>query len=545
MSDALLISNESVIHESTLNTSIGSMDSSEVSSSYALALAAVLSAGFQSHPDFPDQTHLSEGSGSSSSTYHNQESSERRKKKPYKELTLEEKVQLIRLAEENAGMSQAAIAERYSIAKSNVCRILQRKREYLRAFESAGFAGSRKRKLKATDIRETDFHSERQRKEIGSDTLRGHMYAQHGVARMFMCRCCNWAFPDKKALELHIQLKDEMAQTGGSSPQSISKRAIGDVGSSAFSPLRPIPINNNTLPPHFGLTQGIPMPIPSLPLFSSPLGRPSEEVLSRIRERVMLNALLGPQSSLTPSWLSSSLFPLDQQDKSPTQLQCRNEECPEDIINVENDETLGMDENSQPSGSESEDARMSGEQKSSSTLDLSTSINISSTQNSPIENVIAFPGNMFKKEADTPSAFHPMLKIEPRTGRNEEAPEPVHISPSDSHTSGSSPGSCNGTSSCFECSLMRSRAADCEQRMRFLEETRDHLQAELLRTQGCILNTESIGKVNEREMHNLRDENQRLKQITQQARHQITNYLSCGAVSHETRTILESLNRIF
>ncbi|VDK51911.1 unnamed protein product [Anisakis simplex] len=73
---------------------------------------------------------------------------ERRKKKPYKELTLEEKVQLIRLAEQNAGLSQASIAERYAIAKSNVCRILQRKHEYLRAFESAGFAGSRKRKLR-------------------------------------------------------------------------------------------------------------------------------------------------------------------------------------------------------------------------------------------------------------------------------------------------------------------------------------------------------------------------------------------------------------
>ncbi|KJH48956.1 CENP-B DNA-binding domain protein [Dictyocaulus viviparus] len=73
---------------------------------------------------------------------------ERRKKKPYKELTLHEKVQLIRLAEENSGMSQAAIAERYTIAKSNVCRILQRKKEYLMAYESAGYAGSRKRKLK-------------------------------------------------------------------------------------------------------------------------------------------------------------------------------------------------------------------------------------------------------------------------------------------------------------------------------------------------------------------------------------------------------------
>ncbi|VIO92655.1 CENP-B N-terminal DNA-binding domain containing protein [Brugia malayi] len=87
---------------------------------------------------------------------------ERRKKKPYKELTLEEKVQLIRLAEENAGMSQANIAERYSIAKSNVCRILQRKHEYLRAYEWAGFAGSRKRKLRGDPQQHHHHHHHHQ-----------------------------------------------------------------------------------------------------------------------------------------------------------------------------------------------------------------------------------------------------------------------------------------------------------------------------------------------------------------------------------------------
>ncbi len=87
---------------------------------------------------------------------------ERRKKKPYKELTLEEKVQLIRLAEENAGMSQANIAERYSIAKSNVCRILQRKHEYLRAYEWAGFAGSRKRKLRGDPQQQHHHHHHHQ-----------------------------------------------------------------------------------------------------------------------------------------------------------------------------------------------------------------------------------------------------------------------------------------------------------------------------------------------------------------------------------------------
>ena len=83
-----------------------------------------------------------------------QQEEQKKNKKPYKELTLQEKVQLIRLAEQNVGLSQAAIAERYSIAKSNVCRILQRKNEYLAAFESAGFAANRKRKLKPQETQE-------------------------------------------------------------------------------------------------------------------------------------------------------------------------------------------------------------------------------------------------------------------------------------------------------------------------------------------------------------------------------------------------------
>lgn len=83
----------------------------------------------------------------------------KKKKKPYKELTLEEKVHLIRLAESNGNMSQASIAERYSIAKSNVCRILQRRSEYLQAYESAGFAGNRKRKLRGNYLESEGTHN--------------------------------------------------------------------------------------------------------------------------------------------------------------------------------------------------------------------------------------------------------------------------------------------------------------------------------------------------------------------------------------------------
>ncbi|CAI5455903.1 unnamed protein product [Caenorhabditis angaria] len=42
--------------------------------------------------------------------------------------------------------------------------------------------------------------------EISSnDTLRSHMFRLHNISRMFMCRCCNWAFPDKTSLHIHMQ----------------------------------------------------------------------------------------------------------------------------------------------------------------------------------------------------------------------------------------------------------------------------------------------------------------------------------------------------
>ncbi len=78
-------------------------------------------------------------------------------KKAYKELNLDEKVSLIRMAEQNPRMSQAQLARQYEIAKSNVCRILKRKFEYLSAYESWNFSGDRKRKLRDCDTKELNL----------------------------------------------------------------------------------------------------------------------------------------------------------------------------------------------------------------------------------------------------------------------------------------------------------------------------------------------------------------------------------------------------
>lgn len=48
----------------------------------------------------------------------------------------------------------------------------------------------------------------------GSETLRSHMYRCHQIQRMFMCRCCNWAFPDKTSLHIHMQSMQKSGKPG-------------------------------------------------------------------------------------------------------------------------------------------------------------------------------------------------------------------------------------------------------------------------------------------------------------------------------------------
>ncbi|KAH7732059.1 CBN-HAM-2 protein [Aphelenchoides avenae] len=59
--------------------------------------------------------------------------------------------------------------------------------------------------------------------EISSnETLRSHMYRFHQISRMFMCRCCNWAFPDKTSLHIHMQ---SMIRNGNPGDVSVLARS--------------------------------------------------------------------------------------------------------------------------------------------------------------------------------------------------------------------------------------------------------------------------------------------------------------------------------
>lgn len=76
--------------------------------------------------------------------------------------------------------------------------------------------------------------------EISSnETLRSHMFRMHSISRMFMCRCCNWAFPDKTSLHIHMQ---SMLRNGTPGEVAVLARSSTEDGSSdsgeacSFSP---------------------------------------------------------------------------------------------------------------------------------------------------------------------------------------------------------------------------------------------------------------------------------------------------------------------
>ncbi|PAV61388.1 hypothetical protein WR25_05131 [Diploscapter pachys] len=73
-----------------------------------------------------------------------------------------------------------------------------------------------------------------------NETLRSHMFRSHSISRMFMCRCCNWCFPDKTSLHIHMQSMNKfgtpgevavLAKSSSHDPDDHSSQASG-----AYSP---------------------------------------------------------------------------------------------------------------------------------------------------------------------------------------------------------------------------------------------------------------------------------------------------------------------
>ncbi|KAK6030462.1 hypothetical protein OSTOST_03401 [Ostertagia ostertagi] len=167
----------------------------------------------------------------------------------------------------------------------------------------------------------------------GNETLRAHMYKQHQISRMFMCRCCNWAFPDKTSLHMHIQAREE--------GKSITVPVIGkglapDGVDSPYANLHPI--NNNTLPQM--QNPGVLTPTPGLSFFSAPPPplTSSAEDMSRLRDRLVLNSLMTqPGFGLAAAWLNNLPKPIPTTKPLVDLMKKESREEDECEVNVEND----------------------------------------------------------------------------------------------------------------------------------------------------------------------------------------------------------------
>uniref|UniRef100_A0A0K0F082 C2H2-type domain-containing protein n=1 Tax=Strongyloides venezuelensis TaxID=75913 RepID=A0A0K0F082_STRVS len=529
---------------------------------------------------------------------------ERRKKKPYKELTLEEKVQLIRLAEENSGLSQASIAEKYTIAKSNVCRILQRKHEYIRAYESAGFAGSRKRKLRGDNTEnfainssrgklsfcnstnsdnETSFNqssflenlalkncflpnntgilkpnpftnnltsSSNQCVILNNETLRAHMYKQHQISRMFMCKCCNWAFPDKTSLHMHQQAKEEGKNVNvpvigkGNTPSlstTTSLLGLSTNNSQTLPNTNPFNSLNNlaNLTTTLNLQNTLSLDnnngnnlLPHLQLLQN------NEFINKFKDGLLLNNMLphiGIQNwfAAAMSAAATSTQPSNQNNfniltqdgtlNQPLDLEKALQGL-EDNINNNNsnnnsiikDNLIMEDNNLIKNEGNHVDLHLHHHSASSSSAKSSPS---------PISIEAGGTGSYYKHEEHNTTSNDTPLNI--TADNSDHGRQNVHSGVSPSETNSSiSPSTDNGSNNnCYDCSLYKSKLAVAENRCRYLEESMNTLQNESLRYNTRASITESTCRQLEIDSRVIREQNEILRRKLTECQDKILSFM--------------------
>uniref|UniRef100_A0A1I7XW53 HTH psq-type domain-containing protein n=1 Tax=Steinernema glaseri TaxID=37863 RepID=A0A1I7XW53_9BILA len=496
----------------------------------------------------------------------------RRKKKPYKELTLEEKVQLIRLAEENSGMSQASIAERYAIAKSNVCRILQRKAEYLRAFET--FAGSRKRKLRGdggteppatakappappppplhhpvaihpgeepprTTVLRPALHRPLQvltepphcvePSPNCNETLRAHMYKQHQISRIFMCRCCNWAFPDKTSLHMHMQAKEEGKNISvpvigkGHAPNTASFSANngGPFGPSQTStpaasglqnPFIPLQLHTLAgLPPHQGLGIGEHNgPTANLfPQLQAAMVPPanSEDLMSKLRDRFLLSSMLNNAAGAAGFPLANWLANFPNVDASG-------------VGKLGGSLDLRFGRKEADEGSEKEikvDAEGDDDELTVTTTDVDVVKHSDKDSESgdelrgesPMEHSSHGDGSpsISALRSAIKSSALPYMNISDSDDQVAQGSDVSHVSPTETNSSVSPSGA-----GCYDCTLHKEKLEEAQSRCRYLEDRTATLQTDALRFSSRLSASEAAKQQSEAEVASLRSRLEVLQQ---------------------------------
>ncbi|EFP06229.1 CRE-ZTF-30 protein [Caenorhabditis remanei] len=109
------------------------------------------------------------------------------------------------------------------------------------------------------------------RKDISSsESLRTHMFKQHHISRMYMCRCCNWAFPDKSLLHIHLQSANNNNNNLEVMPHSVINRSC-HVIPDPFQLIRS-PLLNLKTPSNIDCSiASLPVPTLPIPALQSPI----------------------------------------------------------------------------------------------------------------------------------------------------------------------------------------------------------------------------------------------------------------------------------
>ncbi|CAL2049932.1 CBN-HAM-2 protein [Caenorhabditis brenneri] len=285
-----------------------------------------------------------------------------------------------------------------------------------------------------------------------NDTLRSHMYRVHNITRMFMCRCCNWAFPDKTSLHIHMQSMLKNGTPGDAAVLAKSSDA-GDCRSETTSPRR------------------------------SPVFTPDMMIQKRMLQAAANNNNIGsifPTLLKTPD--SKSMFPLDLSNMGSSQFLAAWL-----ANNPINNATLSLASQQTPSKDSIESSNISDyDDLEVQTTEEDIKFEVESSDVSPRSVIVkSEPGckRKLEHEADIDvegdDDGEPPLKMtidEKDIHISHDQPSPTV---SDSHISGGSSSHSGESSKCFDCQVARGKLVAVEDKCRAYEKTIRDLQIQI------------------------------------------------------------------
>ncbi|KAK0417817.1 hypothetical protein QR680_013229 [Steinernema hermaphroditum] len=365
------------------------------------------------------------------------------------------------------------------------------------------------------------------RKEITSnETLRAHMYKQHQISRIFMCRCCNWAFPDKTSLHMHMQAKEEGKNISvpvigkGHAPNTASFSAnnggpFGPTQTPSGAPSATnlqnpfIPLQLHTLaglPPHQGIGIGDHNAAAAnlFPQLSAMVPPNSEDLMSKLRDRFLLNSMLGNAAGAGSFPLANWLANFPNVDASGVgklsgSLDLRFGKTED---NADSEKEIRID----PDGDDDDELKVTTTDAhidvvKDSDKDSDSGDELRNRSESPLEHSASS-----RSEGSPISALRSAIKaavlplnISDGDDQVAQGSDVSHVSPTETNSSVSPSGT-----SCYDCTLNKEKLEEMRSRCRFLEDRTATLQTDALRFSTRLSATEAAKAQHEQELASLR-----------------------------------------